>query len=74
MCILHSLLQRSYLNDRNSIDFSVVSVCYCHVIYRLCTVNDFHWEFKPVLSYSQPHTFSTPFGEEKRKKSLQIIF
>jgi len=24
--------------------------------YRLYTVNDFHWEFKPVLSYSKPHT------------------
>jgi len=24
--------------------------------YRLGTVNDFHWEFKPVLSYSKPHT------------------
>jgi len=32
------------------------------------TVNDFHWEFKPVLSYSKPHTFSTLFGEEKLKK------
>ena len=29
--------------------------------YRLGTVNDFHWEFKPVLSYSKPHTFSTFF-------------
>ena len=36
--------------------------------YRLGTVNDFYWEFKPVLSYSKPHTFSTFFGEEKRKK------
>jgi len=25
--------------------------------YRLGTVNDFHWKFKPVLSYSRPHTF-----------------
>ena len=24
--------------------------------YRLGTVDDFHWEFKPVLSYSKPHT------------------
>ena len=32
--------------------------------YRLGTVNDFHWEFKPVLSYSKPHTFST-FLEKK---------
>jgi len=36
--------------------------------YRLGTVNDFHWEFKLVLSYSKPHTFSTFFGAEKRKK------
>jgi len=36
--------------------------------YRLGMVNDFHWEFKPVLSYSKPHNFSTSFGEEKRKK------
>jgi len=36
-------------------------------IYRLGTVNDFHWEFKPVLNYSQPHTFSKLFGEEKEK-------
>ena len=35
--------------------------------YRLGTVNDFHWEFKPSLSYSKPHTFSTFFGEEKEK-------
>ena len=33
--------------------------------YRLGTVNDFHWGFKPVLGYSKPHTFSTSFGEEK---------
>ena len=36
--------------------------------YRLGMVNDFHWEFKPVLSYSKPHTFSTFFGEEKERK------
>jgi len=34
--------------------------------YRLGMVNDFHWEFKPVLSYSKPHTF---FGEEKERKN-----
>ena len=34
--------------------------------YRLGTVNDFHWEFKQVLSYIKPHTedrvsgFSSP--------------
>jgi len=37
--------------------------------YRLGTVNDFHWELKPVLSYSRPHTFSTFFGEEKERKN-----
>jgi len=26
--------------------------------YRLGTVNDFHLEFKPVLSYSKPHTLN----------------
>jgi len=36
--------------------------------YRLGTVNDLYWEFKPVLSYSKPHTFSTLFGEEKERK------
>ena len=30
--------------------------------YRLGTVIDFHWVFKPVLSDSKPHTFSTCFG------------
>ena len=24
--------------------------------YRLGTVTDFHWELKPVLSYSKPNT------------------
>jgi len=36
--------------------------------YRLGTVNDFHWEFKPVLGYSKPHTFSTSPGEVKERK------
>ena len=35
--------------------------------YCLGTVNDFHWGFKPVLSYSKPYTFST-FLEMKRKE------
>ena len=35
--------------------------------YRLGTVNNFHWEFKPVLSYSKPHTFSTFCGEDKER-------
>ena len=42
--------------------------------YRLGTVNDFHWEFKPVLSYSKPHTFSTFFGEEKERKNAFTLF
>jgi len=43
--------------------------------YRLGTVNDFHWEFKSVLSYSKPYTFSTFFGEEKgRKNALTQMF
>jgi len=25
--------------------------------------------FKPVLSYSKPHTFSTSLGEEKERKN-----
>ena len=37
--------------------------------YRLGTVNDFHWGFKPVLSYSKPHTFSTSLGEENERKN-----
>jgi len=37
--------------------------------YRLGMVNDFHLGFKPVLSYSKPHTFSTFFGEEKERKN-----
>jgi len=40
--------------------------------YRLGTVNDFHWEFKPVLSYSKPHTFST-FLEKKKKEKMYLI-
>jgi len=35
--------------------------------YLLGTVNDFHWEFKPVLSYSKPHTFS-PFLKKKKER------
>jgi len=37
--------------------------------YRLGTVKDFHWEFKPVLHFSKPHNFSSVFGEEKLRKS-----
>jgi len=38
--------------------------------YRLGMVNDFHWEFKPFLTYSKPHTFSTFFGGEKEKNAF----
>ena len=41
--------------------------------YRLGTVNDFHWEFKPVLSYSKPHTFSTFFYFFNRSPILQYV-
>jgi len=34
--------------------------------YRLGTVSDFHLEFKPVLSYSKPHTLH--FLEKKKKE------
>jgi len=37
--------------------------------FRLGTVNALHWGFKPVLSYSKPHTFSTSIGEEKERKN-----
>jgi len=37
--------------------------------FRLGTVNALHWGFKPVLSYSKPHTFSTSLGEEKERKN-----
>jgi len=36
--------------------------------YRLGTVNDFHWWFKPVFRYSKPHTYSTFIGEEREKQ------
>jgi len=37
--------------------------------YRLGTVNDFHWGFKPDLSYSKPHTFSTSLEKEEERKN-----
>jgi len=40
--------------------------------YRLGTVNDFHWGFKPILIYSKPRTFSTFL--EKKKKKICIYF
>jgi len=38
--------------------------------YRLGTVNEKHWGFKPVFRCSKPHTFSTFSGEEKGNKKI----
>jgi len=40
---------------------------------RRGTVNDFHREFKPVLSYSKPYTFSTFCEEEKEKICINSL-
>jgi len=42
--------------------------------YRLGTVNEKHWGFKPVFRCSKPHTFSTFSGEEKEKKFVHSFF
>jgi len=42
--------------------------------YRLGTVNEKHWGFKPVFRCSKPHTFSTISGEEKEKKCPFVLF
>jgi len=36
--------------------------------YRLGTVNEKHWGFKPVFRCSKPHTYSTLFGEENENR------
>jgi len=41
--------------------------------YRLGTVNEKHWGFKPVFRCSKPHTYSTLFGEEN-KKEYEVTF
>ena len=41
--------------------------------YRLGTVNEKHWGFKPVFRCSKPHTFSTFSGEEKEEKNCPFI-
>ena len=41
--------------------------------YRLGTVNDFHWGFKPVFCYSKPHTSSTFIGEETDNQ-IHLLF
>jgi len=38
--------------------------------YRLSTVNDFHWEFKPVFRYSKPHTYSPSIRDKNLNKYL----
>jgi len=42
--------------------------------YRLGTVNENHWGFKPVFRCSKPHTFSTLSREEKEKNCPFILF
>jgi len=42
--------------------------------YRLGTVNENHWGFKPVFRCNKPHTFSTLSREEKRKKTVHSFF
>jgi len=46
--------------------------------YRLGTVNDFHWGFKPVLSYSKlmkgkALTLSQHLLEKKKKEKMHLI-
>jgi len=41
--------------------------------YRLGTVNEKHWGFKPVFRCSKPHTFSTFSGEEKENENCPFI-
>ena len=64
MCLLHSPLQRSYLKG----------LLQKMLNYRLGTVNEKHWGFKPVFRCSKPHTFSTFSGEEKGKKNVHSFF
>jgi len=42
--------------------------------YRLGTVNETHWGFKPVFRCSKPHTFSKFSGEEKEKEIVHSFF
>jgi len=42
--------------------------------YRLGTVNDFHWGFKPVFRYSKPHTISTFIGDENENQICIYMF
>jgi len=38
--------------------------------YRLGTFNNFYWGFKPVLSSSKPHTFSTVIEKENENMCI----
>jgi len=38
------------------------------VNYRLGTVNEKHWGFKPVFRCSKPYTYSTLIGEENENR------
>jgi len=42
--------------------------------FRLGTVNEKYWGFKPVFRCSKPHTFSTFFREEKEQKCPFTLF
>jgi len=42
--------------------------------YRLGTVNEKQWGFKPVFRCSKHHTFSTFSGEEKEEKCPFVLF
>ena len=41
--------------------------------YRLGTVNEKHWGFKPVFRCSKPHTYSTLIGEENENQINSYI-
>ena len=43
------------------------------VNYRLGTVNEKHWGFKPVFRCSKPHTYSTLIGEEIENRIWSYI-
>jgi len=42
--------------------------------YRLGTVNEKHWGFKPVFRCSKPHTYSTFIGEENESLCRYSLF
>jgi len=42
--------------------------------YRLGTVNEKHWGFKPVFRCSKPHTYSTFIGEENENLIYSYIY